>query len=45
MWIFFGVIFFFFVYFMSATQLTKRWLVDRKKAILDRQKERKNDGN
>jgi len=30
MWIFFGVIFAFVVYFMTATKLTKRWLAERK---------------
>ena len=30
MWLFFGVIFAFVVYFMTATKLTKRWLAERR---------------
>jgi len=45
MWIFIGIIFFLVVYFMTATQLTKRWLAERKhKVFLAKQKEKFNSG-
>ena len=35
MWVFIGVIFFLVVYFITAINLTKRWLAERKlKAII-----------